>query len=253
MNKGITMLILAVILLAMGMVTFFHLQGGRRDAQAPAAPENSTRAPLQAQAPAHNATGAPPAATPSQNASASPAITAPAPNATERAELPLPKMPPPINAPEESRPAMRQADDKKPAEPAPQTGEANAAPAKKPSAPAKPANGQKTEKTVKEVAEKQIESIRISFSGQKMLLRIVGNAPLKARYFVLDNPDRLVVDLPGKWKNISAPSVPSNRIIKGARLGRHGDSERLVLDLSGKPQKDEAVTANPQVLEIYIQ
>ena len=48
----------------------------------------------------------------------------------------------------------------------------------------------------------------------------------------MDNPPRLVIDLPGDW-NIKHPDKPASTVVKAVRLGHHPDKLRLVLDLSG--------------------
>ncbi|MDR1124476.1 MAG: AMIN domain-containing protein [Deltaproteobacteria bacterium] len=76
-----------------------------------------------------------------------------------------------------------------------------------------------------------IVELSLQFRGRGMALVIEGSGPLPARHFVLAGPDRLVVDLPGSWSNLKVPAVPSNNLVKSARLGRQDDADRLVLDL----------------------
>lgn len=76
-----------------------------------------------------------------------------------------------------------------------------------------------------------IVEMSLQFRGRGMALVIVGDGPLPVRHFVLTGPDRLVVDLPGAWRNLKAPAVPGNNLVKSIRIGRQGDADRVVLDL----------------------
>lgn len=88
--------------------------------------------------------------------------------------------------------------------------------------------------------EHEIKEIGVHFAGQQMKLRIVASNGFPCKTFVLPAPDRLVVDLPGKWKGVKAPNVPANKIVKGVRIGKQDAGPRLVLDLE-RPLKAHTV------------
>ena len=85
-----------------------------------------------------------------------------------------------------------------------------------------------------------------------MQLRIEADTPFPCRAFVLNKPDRLVIDLPGSWKGMKAPSVPQNRLIKTVRVGSQPAGPRIVLDLESAP-KAHKVQRNGNVVEIVVQ
>lgn len=97
-----------------------------------------------------------------------------------------------------------------------------------------------------------LKSIGLHFSGQRIFLRIEANDPFPCKTFVLNAPERLVVDLPGTWTGMKAPTVPQNNIIKSARYGVQKAGPRLVLDLEKTP-KYEVTRPSPTVVEIYVQ
>lgn len=97
-----------------------------------------------------------------------------------------------------------------------------------------------------------LKDIGLHFAGQTMRLRIEADTPFPARTFVLNSPDRLVIDLPGVWKGVKAPSVPQNRLIKGVRVGAQTAGPRIVLDLSAAP-KGHKVQRDGNVVEIVVQ
>ena len=97
-----------------------------------------------------------------------------------------------------------------------------------------------------------LKDIGLHFSGQNMQLRIEADTPFPCRAFVLNKPDRLVIDLPGSWKGMKAPSVPQNRLIKTVRVGSQPAGPRIVLDLESAP-KAHKVQRNGNVVEIVVQ
>ncbi len=72
------------------------------------------------------------------------------------------------------------------------------------------------------------------------MLRIESDNAFIGKTFVLPGPDRMVVDLGGEWKNVKAPSIPSNTLVKGVRIGKQNSGPRLVLDLTRPPKAHEA-------------
>ena len=97
-----------------------------------------------------------------------------------------------------------------------------------------------------------LRDIGLHFAGQSMQLRIEADSPFPCRTFVLNNPDRLVVDLPGSWKGVKAPVVPQNRLVKTIRVGSQPSGPRIVLDLSAAP-KGHKLQRNGNVVEIVVQ
>ncbi len=95
-----------------------------------------------------------------------------------------------------------------------------------------------------------IRDISLQFSGKGMVLRIVAESALTVKTFTLPSPDRLVVDVPGKWKNFSGPSIPSNNLVSGSRVGRNGNVDRLVLDLKTPLKKQSVVKINNTTYEV---
>ncbi|MDR3074041.1 MAG: AMIN domain-containing protein [Deltaproteobacteria bacterium] len=86
-----------------------------------------------------------------------------------------------------------------------------------------------------------------------MVLRIEADGAFSYKTFALPSPDRYVVDLGGVWQNMRPPTVPSNMMIKSARVGAQGNSPRLVLDMQRPPRKHSMTWTAPTVLEIYIE
>ena len=96
-----------------------------------------------------------------------------------------------------------------------------------------------------------LADIGLHFSGQNMLLRIEADSPFPCKTFSLSKPDRLVIDLPGTWKNMKAPTVPQNRLIKNVRVGSQSAGPRIVLDLA-TPLKSHKIQRTGKVVEILI-
>jgi hypothetical protein len=86
-----------------------------------------------------------------------------------------------------------------------------------------------------------------------MFLSIEADSPLPVKYFVLTAPDRLVIDLPGTWKNLAAPAVPQNMLVRNLRIGRQADSDRIVIDLSRKIKNDSLIRINDKKVEIFFE
>lgn len=103
-----------------------------------------------------------------------------------------------------------------------------AAPAEKPA----PTN---TEKVAKAAPQKLEITRFVVFARDKgATIRLVGTAPLNYKNMTLNSPERLVVDLDGKWQ-AKAPGVPKNPVVTNVRLGKMDGKTRVVIDLSGKP------------------
>ncbi|MDD4700851.1 MAG: AMIN domain-containing protein [Desulfovibrio sp.] len=102
------------------------------------------------------------------------------------------------------------------------------------SAPEKPSPGA-TEKAAKAAPQKQEITRFVVFARDKgATIRLVGTAPLNYKSMTLNGPERLVLDLNGKWQ-VKAPGVPKNPLVTNIRLGKMDDKTRVVIDLSAKP------------------
>jgi hypothetical protein len=66
---------------------------------------------------------------------------------------------------------------------------------------------------------------------------------------LLRNPDRLALDFEGQW-NVSAPTVPQNKLIKAIRVGRPADVTRMVIDLHRAPASYRLIKTSPQGLDV---
>ncbi len=117
-------------------------------------------------------------------------------------------------------------------------------------APAKAAAAPTVPQTAK--GDHAITSATIKFSGSTAILHLQGDAPIQYKYIVLPNPDRLALDLVGAW-SVSAPVVPSNRVIEKVRVGRYGENTRIVLDLKAAPTKHEVVKSGDKGIEVRVQ
>ncbi|MDR1359781.1 MAG: AMIN domain-containing protein [Deltaproteobacteria bacterium] len=107
-------------------------------------------------------------------------------------------------------------------------------------------------RTLSQTAPHALKNIELSVSGQKAQLRIEAEDPFPCRAFVLSDPPRQVIDLPGSWQKMRAPAVPANRLVKGVRIGIQDKGPRLVLDMDKAPSYEISRPADG-VVEIAIQ
>ena len=110
----------------------------------------------------------------------------------------------------------------------------------------------KTEGTPSEPGTLQLRDIKLTSNGQSMHLRIEANDSFPCKTFVLTGPDRLVIDLPGKWKGVHVPSVPANQLVTNVRAGEQTAGPRVVLDLA-RPLKGHQVQRMGNAVEIVLQ
>lgn len=97
-----------------------------------------------------------------------------------------------------------------------------------------------------------LQTIHLGFAGQNMQLRIEADNPFPVKTFALTGPDRLVIDLPGTWSNMQAPSVPENSIVQKVRVGKQDKGIRLVLDLK-KPLGNHSVSRAGNRVDVLVQ
>jgi hypothetical protein len=81
--------------------------------------------------------------------------------------------------------------------------------------------------------ELMLQDIRLSENMKGKILEVLANKSIpKHRYFVISNPPRLVIDLPGKWKKPSFQyKTVSSDLVSKIRLWRHERKLRIVCDL----------------------
>lgn len=281
MNKGFFVVFLAIVIGAMGLIFVNQASkpaSGVGDAQLVAENRN-------------NEANAPAVAQPlAGNGASTPAKTEPVkaqPDKTEPAKTQPGKTEPAKNEPAKPNPVKTEPAQSEPVKAAPDAGEpvktepaktepaktepAKTEPAKADpvvAAPAKtePATQPQEQPAVRETAPPAehfqdvkprksltLRNIGLHFKGNGMVLRVEADGPFSYKAFVLPGPDRYVVDLVGTWANMRAPSVPSNMMVKKARVGKQGNGPRVVLDLQRAPKKHEVNRVAPNVLEIYIE
>ena len=99
--------------------------------------------------------------------------------------------------------------------------------------------------------DRVVTSAKFSMKGSLIKLTLRGNSPMIGHFYVLESPDRVVLDLAGNWQ-IEVPKVPSNRLIGAVRVGQHEDKTRLVFDMK-TVGKAALVPLNRNALELRIQ
>ena len=269
MNKGFFVVFLGVVLGAMALI--FVNQSTTPTAAAPDTRQSAQTSSGQgspapvAPVSAQPATGQPVTGQPDVATSPEPPKTEPArpePAKPEPAK-PEPVKPAPVK-PEPAKPEPAKPEPAKP-EPAKPVTPATPEPAKPATPPATPEPAKPTPMTpvtaTPETPAKPgavsksltLVNIGLHFKGSGMVLRIEANAPFSYKTFALASPDRYVVDLVGTWGNMRAPTVPSNNMIKGARVGKQAGGPRLVLDMQRAPKKHNVTWISQSVLEILLE
>ena len=100
-----------------------------------------------------------------------------------------------------------------------------------------------------------LQDVRLSENLKGKVLEIWANTQIeKNKYFILSNPPRLVIDLPGKWEEPRFQrKAMDDSLISGIRLWRHPDKLRIVSDLvSEKKAIKPRVTPNPEGVEFLL-
>lgn len=251
MNKVFLGIILAVCVLGM-LLVMLNDRLGRKPEQRPMPPVaetaiTPTKTPEEIEA----------AARALEIADAARALAGPEEQAgrpdVEILPVPEPIAPPPALRPEpprQARPEPMPATNPATPEaipPAPKAPEAKPAPAVAPLKPAAPEQ-KPAEREQKPAAPKSdaqpagksgdtISRFVVYARDKGATVRIGGNGKLAYSYMTLENPDRIVVDLPGDWKFPATPGIPKNDFVSAMRVGKSGDKTRLVIDLKAKPRK----------------
>lgn len=91
----------------------------------------------------------------------------------------------------------------------------------------------------------------LTMDGDAVTLRLEGSQAIKAKTFMLKGPDRVVLDMAGKW-TVEAPRVPSNRMLGALRVGNQAEATRLVFDMKVAPGKVAVSQISPNVVELTI-
>ncbi len=78
----------------------------------------------------------------------------------------------------------------------------------------------------------------VIFSRQNgATVRITMDRKIPYKQMILTNPDRLVIDIAGEYKNMQPPAFPENDFVSGIRIGNYGNRTRLVFDLKTAPAR----------------
>lgn len=165
--------------------------------------------------------------------------------------------PEPVKAPPVAAPAKPEAQKPEPGKSQPAADAKKPEPAKAVTPPKENAKPEQTAPSTPAAAVKKsgpatINQVGLHFADKRMVLRVNGDAPFETKWFVLTGPDRLVVDFPEPVKNLTVPTIPQNRMVKGARIGRQKDGFRLVLDLNA-PVKVESKNDKAGNLEVFME
>jgi len=130
----------------------------------------------------------------------------------------------------------------------------NKSPQKAELTPADPAN--KNDGTVLEDKNTYQSLLGIETQRYKSKYRIVllADRPIKKyEAFFLDSPARLIIDLPGEWKNVGYSKLMINDAkVKRIRVGEHRDKLRIVLDLKSQKPISPHITESPRGLILTI-
>ena len=101
----------------------------------------------------------------------------------------------------------------------------------------KPAETKPAEATPQvDMPKHNMQSMAFKYQGSELLFVMKASEHFEYKTFLLPSPDRLVIDLAGAWTGLDVPNVPSNRLVKGLRLGKLEKGHRVVLDLKEVPK-----------------
>ncbi len=78
----------------------------------------------------------------------------------------------------------------------------------------------------------------VIFSRQNgATVRITMDRKIPYKQMILTNPDRLVIDIAGDYKNMQSPAFPENDFVSGIRIGHYDNRTRFVFDLKEAPAR----------------
>lgn len=98
--------------------------------------------------------------------------------------------------------------------------------------------------------EKKITAFRISTKNKGTAVSISTTIPASFKEMRLSNPERIVLDLEGKWQ-VKAPGIPPNDIVSNIRIAKEAKKTRIVIDLKKKPNKvNSSKTSNAIIVDI---
>lgn len=212
---------------------------------APAAPSNSYTAAAQPVSPVVQDAATAPAKAPAAAAPKAPEAR----HSAAPAAAPQPKAAPaPKAAPQHQAQPQPKAQAQHQAAPQPRAqAQHQAAPAPK-TAPTAQSN--KAKEPAKAAAG-VISGIRVVPNSTGAQVHIKANAPVHYTSSRMSNPERLVIDLQGKWK-IKAPGVPKNSAVSNVRIAKWEKTTRIVLDLKKKNAVVQWEKSDPDHLTVKI-
>lgn len=85
-----------------------------------------------------------------------------------------------------------------------------------------------------------------------LLLKVESPALSSAEIFGIENPWRIVIDIPGVSTSKNSSSLLSTTLLKAVRIGRHENKMRIVLDVAGSGLPEHRWTVIPPLLELHI-
>lgn len=99
-----------------------------------------------------------------------------------------------------------------------------------------------------------LQDIRLSENMNGKLLEVWANRTIqKQKYFVLSNPPRLVIDMPGKWQKPSFQlKEVSSDLVSKIRIWRHERKLRIVCDLLSDKVIKPVITPSPNGVEFLL-
>ncbi|MFH2066427.1 MAG: AMIN domain-containing protein [Pseudomonadota bacterium] len=99
-----------------------------------------------------------------------------------------------------------------------------------------------------------LQDIRLSENLKGKVLEVWANKTVaKYKYFILGNPPRLVIDLPGQWKEPDFRiKETENDLISRIRLWRHDSKLRIVSDLTSNRSIKPVVSPNSEGVEFLL-
>ena len=263
MNKTILLLFLAVCILGMALILLNQRLGREQEARAPIRSNQPvvSDAPLTGPVPEYTVPAPPPAPLAKEAGQPAPspvqqaieretaserdaAAAAAAALAVEQKEANAALHSSPVQAANPPAPTTSHPNATAPATPTPPKASAEAparqgvnAPARTPErtperaaqAPKKPASQEKT------AGPQTITRFVVFARDSGATVRLSGNGPLRYKSMNLENPDRVVLDLEGRW-DVKAPAVPKNPLVNAVRVGEMDGRTRIVIDLKAKPR-----------------